>query len=108
MEGNPRRLEADDEAVKYLIALNQQLATDGIDLNDTLAVETLVSNVLDEIKTRCASLASDRRTNTIVEKLILMAGLEQLLEFCRRVIPYGLFLCKNRYSSHILQVYIQI
>ena len=103
---NPRRLDASDESVEYLLNLNLQLKENAIDFSDPEAVETLVGNVLSEIKSRCASLASDRRTSFIVEKLVLLANLPQLLEFCEKFNTYELFLARNRYSSHVLQVYI--
>lgn len=101
---NPRRLEADDEIVQYLITLDKQLSEKGLDDSDPEVTETLVNNVLSEIKTRCASLASDRRTSLVIEKLVLFSTLPQLLDFCRRMSPYALFLARNRYSSHVLQV----
>lgn len=100
----PRRLEADDETVKYLLTLNDQLTSSGIDESDTDAVEALVNNVLEEIKSRAASLASDRRTSLVIEKLILIANLSQIVEFSKRFLTYSVFLSCNRYSSHVLQV----
>ncbi len=102
---NPRRLDADDETVEYLVTLNKQLTERGIYEPDVEGVENLVNNVLDEIKTRAASLASDRRTSLIIENLVLRSNLEQVLEFSQRLSPYSTFLAQNRYSSHVLQVF---
>jgi hypothetical protein len=100
---NPRRLEPNDETVTYLTQLDTQLSEQGLDESDTEAVEALVDNVLSEIKTRCASLASDRRTSLIVEKIILKCNLAQVLDVCQRISPYSIFLARNRYSSHVMQ-----
>lgn len=94
----PRRLE--EETALYLSQLESQL--DEIDKDDE-SVEILVSNVLEEIKQRTASAASDRRTNYIIEKICYAANIAQLMEIMRRCTPYSLFLVQNRYSSHIIQ-----
>ena len=62
-----------------------------------------MDNVLDEIRTRTASAACDRRTNSIVESLVFSANLKQLLEVFGRCAPYAVFLAYNRHSSHVLQ-----
>jgi aspartate/glutamate racemase len=95
----PRRLE--EETAIYLSQLESQL--EEIDKDDE-SVEILVSNVLEEIKQRTASAASDRRTNYIIEKLCYASNISQLLEIMKRCTPYSLFLVQNRYSSHIIQV----
>lgn len=100
----PRRLEANDETVEYLLSLNKQLSENGIDESDGDAVETLLNNVLSEIKSRSASLASDRRTSLIIEKIVLLANITHLMDLCRKLTPYIGFLARNRYSSHVLQV----
>ncbi len=101
----PRRLEESDEIIGYLQRLDEQLTSKGVNVQDQETMETLVENVLDEIKTRVASVASDRKTSVIVEKLVLYGNVQQLIEFVRRFIPYSLFLAQNRYSSHVLQVH---
>lgn len=103
-EGIPRRLELDDEIIQYLQTLDGQISKNGIEESDKESVEILVNNVLSEIKNRCGSLASDRKTSLIIEKLVLLSYVPQLIEFCRKLSPYVLFLAKNRYSSHVLQV----
>ena len=94
----PRRLE--EETADYLCQLESQLA----EIEDDESTEIIVNNVLEEIKLRTASAASDRRTNYIIEKLCYAANIAQLLEILRRCTPYALFLVQNRYSSHVLQV----
>lgn len=93
----PRRLE--EETATYLIQLEGQF--DDLDNDNS---EILVNNVLDEIKQRTASAASDRRTNYIIEKLCLASNIVQLVEIMQRCLPYSIFLTQNRYSSHIIQV----
>jgi hypothetical protein len=103
-ENKPRRLEegASDETFTYLRALDdQQLSKEGLEPAD---LEVLVDNVLSEIKSRAASAASDRRTNDIVEKLILASNLAQAVQFMNLFAPYAVFLARNRFSSHLLQV----
>lgn len=100
-ENKPRKLEEGDEAIVYLTALDKQLSAEGLDADD---FEVLVGNVLSEVKHRAASAASDRRTNTTIEKLVLVSTLPQLLEIIAGFTPYAVFLARNRYSSHILQV----
>lgn len=103
-EGIPRRLELDDEIIQYLQTLDGQITKNGIEESDKESIEILVNNVLSEIKNRCGSLASDRKTSLIIEKLVLLSDIPQIIEFCRKLSPYSLFLAKNRYSSHVLQV----
>ena len=100
-ENKPRKLEEGDEAIVYLTALDKQLSAEGLDADD---FEVLVGNVLSEVKHRAASAASDRRTNTTIEKLVLVSTLPQLLEIIAGFTPYAVFLARNRCSSHILQV----
>ena len=69
----PRRLE--EETAIYLSGLEPQL--EDADNNDN--IEILIDNVLDEIKQRTASAASDRRTNFIIEKICNFANLGQLM-----------------------------
>lgn len=94
----PRRLE--EETSNYLCQIETQF-TDKLDAEEK---QILVENVLSEIKTRTASATCDRRTNFMMEKICLAADLKCLLEITRRCSPYGVFLARNRYSSHVLQV----
>lgn len=100
---NPRRLEIGDEIVTYLTQLDKQLSEQGLDDTDVEEAEALINNVLSEIKSRCASLASDRRTSLVIEKIILKCNLAQLIDLCQRMSPYAVFLARNRYSSHVMQ-----
>ena len=94
----PRRLE--EETAVYLSGLEAQLEGEVEDL------VVLVDNVLEEIKQRTASAASDRRTNYVVERICCVANIKQLLEMIKRFTPYVLFLAQNRHSSHVLQTSI--
>jgi hypothetical protein len=98
----PRRLEEKDETCAYLISLDAQLQKDQEECED-IDMEILVDNVLEEIKSRTASVACDRRTNLIIEKLVFASNLIQLLEIMNRFTPYIIFLARNRHSSHIMQ-----
>jgi hypothetical protein len=93
----PRRLE--EETAIYLSGLEPQL--EDAENNDN--IEILIDNVLDEIKQRTASAASDRRTNFIIEKICNFANISQLMEVIKRCAPYVLFLSQNRHSSHVVQ-----
>lgn len=94
----PRRLE--DETAEYLAQIETQF-TDDMEVEDRI---NLVENVLAEINQRTASASCDRRTNYLIEKLTYAADLKNLLIIGRRFVPYALFLARNRYSSHIMQV----
>jgi hypothetical protein len=94
----PRRLEED--TTNYLRQIETQF-TDKLD-NEEKAI--LVENVLSEIKTRTASATCDRNTNFLMEKICYAANLPNLLEITKRCSAYGVFLARNRYSSHVLQV----
>lgn len=94
----PRRLE--DETAEYLAKIELQF-TDDLDPEDRV---NLVENVLTEINQRTASASCDRRTNYLIEKLCFAADLKNLLIITRRFTPYAVFLARNRYSSHIMQV----
>lgn len=100
-DDKPRRLEDNDEVVVYLSALDEQISAQGLDPSEA---EILVENVLSEIKNRTASAASDRRTNLVIEKIVFQASLPQLLIIMQRFVQYIIFLSRNRYSSHIIQV----
>jgi hypothetical protein len=94
----PRRLE--DETADYLAQIEIQF-TDSMDQEDKL---NLVENVLTEINQRTASAACDRRSNYLIEKLCFAADLKNLIIVMKRFIPYSVFLARNRYSSHVMQV----
>lgn len=96
----PRRLEED--TTNYLCQIELRF-NDKIDNEEKLI---LIENVLSEIKTRTASATCDRRTNFLMEKICYAANLPNLLEITRRCSPYGVFLARNRYSSHVLQAII--
>lgn len=97
----PRRLDDDDDIVKYLIGLEIQLKN--ANNMDETSLSLLISNVLIEIKNKTASCASDRRTHIIIEQIVVHSSLSQLLEIIKRFIPYTLFLSRNRFASHIMQ-----
>ena len=71
---------------------------------DMTEKEVLVENVLNEIKSKTASAASDRRTHEVIEKLCYASDLPHLIEILSRFSPYSAFLTENRYSAHIIQV----
>eukprot|EP01041_Mallomonas_annulata_P003921 gene3921-7818_t len=96
--GKPRRL--DEETAQYLIQLGNQLSSQK---SDEIDGEVLVENVLNEIKTRTGSAASDRRTHEIIEKLCYLSTMKHLLEIIRRFSHYAVFLSENRFSAHVLQ-----
>ena len=97
-QDKPRRLE--EETVNYLKQIDLQY-TDKIDDEEKTI---LIDNVLTEIKTRTASALCDRNTNYLLEKMCFSANLSTLLEILKRCLPYAVFLARNRYSSHVLQV----
>ena len=97
-EDKPRRLEED--TASYLADIELQFS-DELEAEDK---DTLIENVLAEIKQRTASAASDRRTNFLIEKMCMAANAKNLLDVAVRLSPYSVFLARNRFSSHILQV----
>ena len=103
-KGKPRRLDEKDAA--YLTQLDVRLNEDKVSFEDAFDRDVMVANVLSEVKLSTASAACDRRTNGIIEKLCYMSSLTHLLEFMVRFIPYGVFLARNRHSSHVLQAMI--
>lgn len=99
-QDKPRRLE--DETADYLAKIELQFTDAALDQEDKI---NLVDNVLSEINQRTASAACDRRTNYLIEKFCYAADLKNLLIITRRFIPYAVFLARNRYSSHLIQVW---
>lgn len=102
----PRRL--DENNVTYLVQLETQLAVSGTvtaDESEDAAElrETLVDNVLAEIMQCTASVACDRRTNVVLEKLCYISNLQQLLTLMQRFTPYSVFLARQRHASHVYQ-----
>ena len=96
----PRRLE--DDTAEYLMKIEMQLSKDSmLDEDDKI---NLIENVLSEVSQRTASASCDRRTNFLIEKLCSTASVKNLVEIIKSFIPYAIFLARNRYSSHILQV----
>lgn len=96
----PRRLE--DETADYLTQIDQQFSDAALDEE---VKQTMVENVLTDISNRLASVATDRRTNYLLERMIeFLPGVTSIVAVCERLGPYAIFLARNRYSSHILQV----
>jgi hypothetical protein len=95
----PRRLE--DDMVTYLTHIENRFDNDNLDEEEKLL---LVENVLSELKFRTASAACDRRTNFLMEKLSFQCDLKNINEYIQRCTPYSIFLVRNRYSSHVIQV----
>lgn len=104
----PRRV--DEHTVTYLVALETQLAVEGVSEGlseeDRDLREALVTNVLSELSQCTASVACDRRTNVVLEKLCYHATLPQLVELMRRFTPYSVFLARQRHASHVFQALI--
>ena len=94
---HPKRL--DEETAEYLLQIDIQWNQDA----DEDETDTLVANVLEEIKLKTASAACDRRTHPIIEKICFAASLKNLVEIFDRFAPYAVFLSRNRHSSHVLQ-----
>ena len=65
----PLRLEDDDEIVKYLLSLENQL--NNASMMDESSLSLLISNVLIEIKNKTASCATDRRTHMMIEQIVI-------------------------------------
>jgi hypothetical protein len=103
----PRRLE--DTTATYLAEIETRYAElckrEKIEGNlEDKAV--LVRNALSEIHSRAASAACDRRTNYIVEQLCFEADMPLLLSLMESWAAYTVFLARNRYASHVVQVHL--
>lgn len=96
----PRRLE--DETAQYLSEIDSQFST--IPKDDEEARSVLVTNVLTEIQSRTASAACDRRTNYLIEQLVANADVVLTLTLMQKWTIYAVFLARNRFASHIVQV----
>jgi len=96
----PRRME--ESLVIYLISLDKQLTSGGAEVDEESRA-LLVDNVLTELKQCTASAACDRRINTIVEKICLVASMQNIIELLTRFSEYAVFLARNRHSSHVIQ-----
>ncbi len=68
----------------------------------------LIKNVFEEIKNQEAALSTDKYSSNIIEKVLKHATEEQLIHFGLGIQEYFLFLSSNRYSSHVLQTYLQL
>jgi hypothetical protein len=97
-QDKPRRLEED--TVTYLLHIDSQF-TDKIDEEEK---RILIENVLTEIKSRTASALCDRRTNYLMERICFSSNLANIVMILDRCTIYSVFLSRNRYSSHVLQV----
>lgn len=96
----PRRLE--DETATYLAEIEQQF--NAMPAHDLENRSILVNNVLTEIQSRTASAACDRRTNYLLEQLVAHADCLLLLQLLQKWTPYIIFLARNRFASHVIQV----
>ena len=96
-KNHPKRLEED--TANYLLSIEANWD----DSKDEEEINILIENVLEEIKTRTASAACDRRTHPLIEKICCVSSLTNVLILLERFSPYALFLSRNRHSSHILQ-----
>lgn len=94
----PRRLE--DSTAEYLEKIDVQFS----EIKDSEEKIILIENVLTEIHQRIASAACDKRTNYLIEQMCFAADTKNLFRLVSRLVPYALFLARNRYSSHVLQV----
>lgn len=93
----PRKL--DEETIKYLLEIENTL--NNLEITEK---DVFISNVLEEIKNRIASVASDRNINLILEKICFNCNIKQLYFIINKCIQYNIFLTINRYSSHVIQV----
>ncbi|RYH17587.1 hypothetical protein EON65_28375 [archaeon] len=103
----PRRLE--DTTAAYLADIEIQYNELCKKLNSEETAENksiLVNNVFQEIHTRTASAACDRRTNYILEQLCFEADFSMTVSLLESWIVYAVFLARNRYGSHVVQVLI--
>ncbi len=100
VQEKPRKLE--DETAQYLSEIDSQFST--IPKDDEEARSVLVTNVLTEIQSRTASAACDRRTNYLIEQLVANADAALTLTLMQKWTIYAVFLARNRFASHIVQV----
>ena len=109
MEEKPRRLE--EETVNYLkqieeqwdqLGSNSSSIEDDNDIEDTKTI--LIENVFTELQSRMASALSERNTNFLMEKLCFASNFSNILNVLDKCCKYSIFLVRNRYSSHVLQV----
>lgn len=101
----PRKLE--DATAEYLADIDIQyaeLCKRGREEDNSEQRAILVENVLTEISSRTASAACDRRTNYIMEQLCFEANLSLLIQLLQSWAPYAVFLARNRFASHVIQV----
>ena len=108
-EDNTKPRKLDDTVANYILQIEERLneLNDGKGDNEGDLDESrniLVENVLIELKTKTASALCDRRTNYFMEKICMIADVNGLLEILSRCVTYTIFLVRNRYSSHVLQV----
>jgi hypothetical protein len=99
-QDKPRRLE--DETAQYLSEIDTQF--NALSRDDEDARDVLVNNVLTEIQARTASAACDRRTNYLIEQLVAHADASLSLLLLQKWTPYAVFLARNRFASHVVQV----
>lgn len=97
----PRRL--DGETAAYLVQIEGRLQSLS-NANDDQDIEILIENVLQEAHKHIGSAMSDRRTNIVLEKIILSSSMAQLLTIMSECSPYVIFLSTNRHSAHCLEV----
>lgn len=92
----PRKI--DENTIIYLKNLEENI--DNIQLND----DNIINNILDEIKYKICSIISSRDVNILIEKMCYYCNIIQLNNIIKECIQYNIFLCINRYSSHVIQV----
>lgn len=65
---------------------------------------TIVDNVLEELKTKTASVICEKKACVCMQELVYKSNATQLCTVLQRLLPYVQFLSTNRYSSHVIQV----
>lgn len=68
----------------------------------------LVSNLINELMFKVASLAMDRHAAPLLEKLARLCTRKQLARLLEGCLGYAASLASNRYSSHVLQTLLSL
>ncbi len=68
----------------------------------------LVSNLIDELTFKVASLAMDRHAAPVLEKLARLCTRKQLACLFEGCLGYAASLASNRYSSHVMQTFLSL
>lgn len=104
---NTRPRRVDDEVVAYLQSVSGALESAQGEEDEDDNSNVLVTNVLEELKQKEASVAVHKRASVILEGMLRLASAAQLTIVLQNFKNYFGFLCYDRFASHVVETLLR-